>query len=154
MFASGDPDAGKIIVDAVNPFKRSDTKEKALIYRGEPYVVAAEVYSQPTYPGRAGWTWYTASAGVLYRTILEFILGLKREGDRLSFTPSFPSGWNEASVILPFGASRYHIRFEVKDNAPKMNEVSLDGAPVPGGVVTLLDDRKEHRVLVQMKNGA
>ena len=152
LFASGDPDAGKIIVDAVNPFKRSETPEKLSIYRGEPYVVAAEVYSQPTYPGRAGWTWYTASAGVLYRTILEYILGLKREGDRLSFSPSFPSGWKDASVVLPFGGSRYRIIFSVEDDAKPM-KVSLDGVRVSGGVVTLNDDGKEHKVVVAWGRG-
>lgn len=150
LFASGDPDGGMIVVNAVNPFKRSETMEKLLIYQGEPYAVAAEVYSAPTYPGRAGWTWYTASAGVLYRTILEYILGLKREGDKLSFAPSLPSDWKNASVSLPIGNSYYHIKFEVKSNLVGHIEITHDGAMVKGGVVDLVDDGKDHEVAVSL----
>jgi cellobiose phosphorylase len=151
LFASGDPDAGKIIIDAVNPFKRSDTIEKLLVYRGEPHVVAAEVYSTPTYPGRAGWTWYTASAGAMYRTVLEYILGLKREGNTLSFSPSLPSGWHEASVTLPFGQSRYHIKFEVKSDLVSKMHVALDGVHAANGGIELRDDGKEHEIIVSIK---
>lgn len=148
LFASGDPDSGKIIVDAVNPFKRSETMEKLSVYQGEPYAVAAEIFSTPTYSGRAGWTWYTASAGVLYRTVLEYILGLKREGNMLSFSPSFPSGWNEASVLLPFGESHYHITFAVRSDLAGKVEITLDGAKVSSGSVELCDDGKTHEVTV------
>jgi cyclic beta-1,2-glucan synthetase len=151
LFASGDPDGGMIVVDAVNPFKRSETMEKLSIYQGEPYAIAAEIYSAPTYPGRAGWTWYTASAGVLYRTVLEYILGIKREGDKLSFTPSLPSGWHNASVVLPFGASRYDIKFEVKSDTVGQIHVTLDGVHVSNGTVELCDDGKEHEIIVSIK---
>ncbi|OGZ05110.1 MAG: hypothetical protein A2845_02190 [Candidatus Lloydbacteria bacterium RIFCSPHIGHO2_01_FULL_49_22] len=147
LFASGDPDAGMMVVDAVNPFKRSETKEKALVYQGEPYVVAAEVYSSPTYPGQAGWTWYTASAGVLYRTILEYMLGVKHEGNTLTFSPSFPTSWHNASLALPYGGSLYSITFEVKGrDAPK--EVLVDGIHVKNNAVTLVDDKTAHKVHV------
>ncbi len=150
LFATGDPDAGKIIIDAVNPFKRTETNEKVSVYQGEPYVVAAEIYSAPTYPGRAGWTWYTASAGVLYLTILEYILGLKREGNSLIFSPSFPTGWKNASVLLPFGESRYRIKFEVRGDVAKLMEISVDGIHVMGKAIDLIDDGREHNVIVSM----
>lgn len=150
LFASGDPDGGMIILNAVNPFKRSETIEKLSIYQGEPYVVAAEIYSKPTYPGRAGWTWYTASAGVLYRTVLEYILGIKREGDKLSFAPSFPSGWKHASMSLPFGQFYYHIKFEVKSDTTGHIEIAHDGALVKDGVVDMVDDGKDHEVTVSL----
>ncbi|MDP2669198.1 MAG: glucoamylase family protein [bacterium] len=148
LFASGDSDSGKIIVDAVNPLKRSETMEKLSVYQGEPYVVAAEIYSTPTYPGRAGWTWYTASAGVLYRTVLEYVLGLKREGNILSFAPSFPSGWESAKVTLPFGESSYSIAFAMRSDLVGKIAVTLDGAEVAGGVLLLHDDGKVHEVIV------
>ena len=147
LFASGDPDSGKIIVDAVNSLKRSETMEKLSVYQGEPYAVAAEIFSTPTYPGRAGWTWYTASAGVLYRTVLEYMLGLKREGNTVSFAPSFPSGWKSAKVILPFGESSYRIAFVVKSDLGCKIEVTLDGTEVADGVVKLRDDGKTHDVV-------
>jgi hypothetical protein len=44
--------------------------------RAEPYVVAADVYSVPPHTGRGGWTWYTGSAGWMYRVGIEAILGV------------------------------------------------------------------------------
>lgn len=154
LIASGDPDGGAVVLGAVNPLERSDTAEKLLSYQGEPYAVAAEVYSAPTYLGRAGWTWYTASAGVMYRTILEYILGLDREGDKLSFRPSFPSGWERASVSLPFGGSRYHITFEVRSELAGQKVITLDGARIDGVVVNLVDDGKTHKITVSFSHGA
>ena len=52
-----------------------------LRYKVEPYVVAADVYSVPPHVGRGGWTWYTGSAGWLYRAGVESILGLVVKGD-------------------------------------------------------------------------
>ena len=111
-------------------------------------MVAAEVYSTPTYPGRAGWTWYTASAGVLYRTILEYMLGIRRTGNTLSFTPSFPSGWESAKVTLPFGKSSYRIAFSVRSDLVGKIAVTLDGVEATGGVVLLRDEGKVHEVVV------
>lgn len=147
LFATGDADVAKTIVDAVNPLKRSATLEGVATYQGEPYVIAAEIYSSPTYSGRAGWTWYTGSSGLLYRTLLEYILGLKREGNTLSFAPSFPSDWHTASVVLPFGKSFYRIHYEISDSKLPVT-IALDGAPVPEGVVVLVDDGKTHEIHV------
>jgi cyclic beta-1,2-glucan synthetase len=151
LFASGDPDGGMAVVNAVNPFKRSDTAPKSLVYQGEPYVVAAEVLSAPTYPGRAGWTWYTASAGVLYRTICEYILGIKREGNTLSFAPSFPTGWHHASVILSHGKAHYQIKFEATADHDEAVEILEDGIALTNKFVTMIDDKRVHEIIVRFK---
>ena len=54
------------------------------LYRAEPYVVAADVYAVAPHTGRGGWTWYTGSAGWMYRLIVESLLGMRREAQRLS----------------------------------------------------------------------
>ena len=46
-------------------------------YGAEPFVLAADVYSAPERYGRAGWSWYTGSAGWFYRAARE-IFGGKR----------------------------------------------------------------------------
>lgn len=151
LFGIGDSDAGKLVVDTVNPIKRSATKDMALTYRGEPYAVAAEIYSAPTYAGRAGWTWYTASAGMLYRTVLENLLGLERRGDTLAFNPSFPSDWTTASINIPYGKAIYSIKFEVTSEQSAPVGVSLDGVVISGNTITLEDSENSHSVLVQIK---
>lgn len=150
LLATGDADGGKAIIDAVNPFRQSETREKAVIYRGEPYAVAADIYSPPTFPGRAGWTWYTASSGVLYRTVVEYLLGLKVRGSTLKFEPVWPTGWDEAVVRYSFGKSQYVIRYAAKtaDGAETTVQVTLDGKPAPHATIPLLDDGNTHEVAV------
>ena len=152
MFLAGDADAGKMLIDAVNPFKLTETSEKASIYCGEPYAVAADIYSAPTYPGRAGWTWYTASSGVFYRTVAEYLLGLKVRGNTLTFEPSFPSEWNEASARYSFKTSHYVIRYVVEhsDKAGEPVRVLLDGAAADRATIPLVDDGKTHEVTVYL----
>ncbi|MCV3768740.1 GH36-type glycosyl hydrolase domain-containing protein [Rhizobium sp. TRM95796] len=81
------------VFSMLNPVSHARTREQADIYRVEPYVVAADVYGEGDKTGRGGWTWYTGSAGWLYRTAVEAILGIRREGDRLRITPSLPTAW-------------------------------------------------------------
>src|SRR5690606_28255999 len=77
----------------LNPINHARDSEMAEHYRVEPYVVAADVYGAGALTGRGGWTWYTGSAGWLYRAAVEGILGLRKEGDRLILRPSLPSEW-------------------------------------------------------------
>jgi len=72
------------------PAKPWRTREKITTYKVEPYVVAADVYAVSPHVGRGGWTWYTGSAGWMYRLILESLLGLRRERDKLRFAPCLP----------------------------------------------------------------
>ena len=62
-------------------------------YKVEPYVVAADVYSVPPHVGRGGWTWYTGSAGWMYRAGIEGILGIRLQGDSLLLDPGIPTAW-------------------------------------------------------------
>ena len=59
------------------------------VYKVEPYVVAADVYAVPPHSGRGGWTWYTGSAGWMYRLIVESLLGLRLEVE--SCTSALPA---------------------------------------------------------------
>jgi cyclic beta-1,2-glucan synthetase len=47
----------------------------------------------PPHTGRGGWTWYTGSAGWMYRLILETLLGVEVAVDELRFTPRVPLEW-------------------------------------------------------------
>ncbi len=55
----------------INPARHGATAPGIATYRVEPYVVAADVYAVPPHTGRGGWTWYTGSAGWMYRLIIE-----------------------------------------------------------------------------------
>ena len=98
------------IFSLLNPINHARTEAEAKNYRVEPYVIAADVYSMPPHVGRGGWTWYTGSAGWMYRAGLEAILGITREGATLRIKPCIPDGWDQFEVATQFGATRYEIK--------------------------------------------
>ncbi|MCP8885396.1 glycosyl transferase [Devosia sp. XJ19-1] len=115
----------------VNPINHAATPAAAAVYKVEPYVVAADVYSVVPHVGRGGWTWYTGSAGWMYRAGLEGILGLRREGDMLIVEPCLPASWPEYSATLNVAGTRYEVT--VRNHA-------FD--PASGGTLILDDTAK------------
>jgi cyclic beta-1,2-glucan synthetase len=102
----------------INPINHARTEREAMSYRVEPYVMAADVYSVAPHVGRGGWTWYTGSAGWMYRAGLEAILGITREGNKLRIKPCVPDSWDEFEVIMQFDGSRYEIKMTRTDVSP------------------------------------
>ncbi|MBS1730878.1 MAG: cyclic beta 1-2 glucan synthetase [Bacteroidetes bacterium] len=95
----------------INPVDHSHTEALVQQYKAEPYVLVADIYSTPGHEGRGGWSWYTGSAGWMYQFILEFMLGLKREGDKLLFHPCIPDSWDSFSINYQYEKTTYHINF-------------------------------------------
>ncbi len=148
-FASlNDAETANKILDGINPIKRSNTKEKAVLYRVEPYVVASDIYAKPAQAGRGGWTWYTGSAGVMYRTILEYILGLKIRGDKLEIKPCIPKDWSGFSVNYIYKNTKYII--EVKNTNNLTGQIIVDGLILSSNIISLIDDRKEHIIEINL----
>src|SRR5690606_37833172 len=96
----GRGDEAKTCFDMLNPINHALTRDAAERYRVEPYAVAADIYSSGGKAGRGGWTWYTGSAGWLYRSAVEAILGIRRRGDRLYITPPLPTDWPGYAATL------------------------------------------------------
>jgi cyclic beta-1,2-glucan synthetase len=141
MLGRGD-DAYKLF-NILNPAKSDPIR-----YRGEPYVIAADVYSNPRYPGRAGWTWYTGSSSWMYRAGLESILGMRREGNRFYFEPVLPKEWNEFQIDYRFGRDTiYSIHVRVTLNEKSL---TLDGRLIDSGILTLVEDGRNHEVTVMV----
>ncbi|MEZ5780926.1 MAG: hypothetical protein R3D70_04645 [Rhizobiaceae bacterium] len=126
LASAGRADAALRVFNMLNPVNHALDRESAEHYRVEPYVVAADVYSGDK-GGRGGWTWYTGSAGWLYRAAVEAILGLRRENDRMFVEPALPSDWPGFSMKLKLDGAIYHIAVErgSKDQAP----IEVDGEP-------------------------
>jgi cellobiose phosphorylase len=96
----------------LNPIERARTPEDYAVYRTEPYAVAADVYSLPDQPCRGGWTWYTGSAGWMYRVWLEEVLGFKLRGDRLTIEPAIPDDWPGYALTFRYGRTEYRIEVQ------------------------------------------
>ena len=73
----------------ITPVWHARDKAATDVYQTEPYVVAADVYGEAPHVGRGGWTWYTGSAGWMFRVAVESILGFSTEnGDTIVMNPS------------------------------------------------------------------
>lgn len=122
------------LLEMVMPVTRAKTREAADAYKTEPYVIAADVYGAPPHVGRGGWTWYTGSAGWMFRVAIESILGLHFEnGDRLILRPRIPDHWPGFKIDCrtPQGAT-LHIDVENPAGRPRRIDAALfDGRPLP-----------------------
>jgi cyclic beta-1,2-glucan synthetase len=144
----GDGDRAGELFDLLNPIQQAGRRADAHRYKGEPYAVAADVYSQPPHAGRAGWTWYTGAAGWLYRAGVESILGFRKQGATLRLDPCIPRRWERFEIRYRHGKSLYRIHVEnPKGVCRGVSRLELDGARLADGAsVPLCDDGREHRV--------
>ncbi|MEQ1945809.1 MAG: glucoamylase family protein [Bryobacteraceae bacterium] len=117
------------ILQMLNPIEHSRTPRDYAAYRTEPYSVAADVYSLKSQMGRGGWTWYTGSAGWMYRIWLEEVLGFQLHGDRLSIRPTIPEDWPGYTITFRYGRTTYRIAV-VNGGTRALDDIQLtdDGA--------------------------
>ncbi len=153
-FASlGDGDKAGELFSILNPINHASTRAGVHRYKVEPYVMAADVYSEPPHVGRGGWTWYTASAGWMYQAGLESILGFHLRGATLAIEPCIPRAWPRYEVDFLYHSSRYEIAVENPHGVSRgVVSVELDGQPLGGADVRipLADDGATHRVTVTL----
>lgn len=126
----------------INPIRHGDSAAAIETYKVEPYVAAADVYAVAPHQGRGGWSWYTGSAGWLYRLITESLLGLRVETGQMSFHPCLPPDWPEFRMAYRYRSSLYRITVRPGTTPTSL---SVDGLPA-GDSLTLLDDGNEHAV--------
>lgn len=149
--ALGRTDRAAATFGMINPINHARTRSEARTYRVEPYVVAADVYSVEPYVGRGGWTWYTGSAGWMYRAGLEAVLGLRREGEELYLSPCLPPEWPRVSLRYRHGRTTYDIDIDTHGSGPqRLTHLTLDDVDLPCpdgcGRIRLVDDGEVHWV--------
>jgi cellobiose phosphorylase len=111
----------------INPINHTRTDRECSIYRVEPYVMAADVYSVSPHIGRGGWTWYTGTASWVYKAGLESILGFVKTADQLIIDPCIPKKWPEYSIIYRYRKTEYRITVRNPKNVSKgVVSLSLD----------------------------
>jgi cyclic beta-1,2-glucan synthetase len=133
----------------LNPVNHGRTAAEVFRYKTEPYVMAGDVYARAPHAGRGGWSWYTGSAGWMYRAGIESILGLRRRGERFVIDPCIPSSWPEYRITWQFSDTRYDIT--VYNPARRCRGVAgatLDSAPVDAAAIPLLNDGRTHDVQI------
>jgi len=146
----GDHDRAWELFALLNPIHHGGTPQQIATYKVEPYVAAADIYAVAPHTGRGGWTWYTGSAGWMYRLLIETLLGVNREGDELRLTPRLPKHWTHYKIHYRFHQTVYHITItSLTADKAEVNQLFLDGNECPLKTIPLVDDRREH--FVQLK---
>jgi cyclic beta-1,2-glucan synthetase len=149
--ALGDGDKSAELFSLLNPINRASTRADVQRYKVEPYAVAADVYSVAPHVGRGGWTWYTGSAGCLYRAGIEAILGFRLQGAFLLLAPCIPREWPRFEIVFRYRSARYEIAVENPHGVNRgVAKAELDGKALPDGPtrVPLVDDGQVHKVRV------
>ena len=129
----------------INPVNHGIDAAQMDVYKVEPYVVSADVYAVEPHVGRGGWSWYTGSAGWMYRLIIESLLGLRLEAGRLRFTPVLPAEWEGFSLDYRYRDTPYRINLRQSDPGT-VSTVWLDGVVQADGYIPLVDDGVEHSI--------
>jgi cyclic beta-1,2-glucan synthetase len=146
MARLGNGDEAMELFHMLNPINHTRTPADVHRYKVEPYVTAGDVYAHPEHVGRGGWTWYTGSAGWMYRAGLEGLLGLRRRGTTFEVDPCIPAAWPAFSITWRFGATRYEISVSNPEHRCRgIAHAELDGAPCDAAAIPLVDDGETHR---------
>jgi cyclic beta-1,2-glucan synthetase len=138
------------LLTMIDPVNHARSPEAIATYKVEPYVVSADVYALSPHTGRGGWTWYTGSAGWMYRLILESLLGLRLEGDKLRFAPCLPVDWKAFKVHYRYRETVYHIDVLQTRDGNGGTSVTVDGVERHDKSIPLVDDHQEHSVEVRI----
>jgi cyclic beta-1,2-glucan synthetase len=147
----GSGDEAVELFHMLNPINHTRTPEGAARYKTEPYVMAGDVYARAPHEGRGGWSWYSGSAGWMYRAGLESILGLRRRGNTFVIDPCIPSSWPEYRIEWQFGSTRYEIHVANPGRRCRgVGRAYLDGALVEASAIPLVDDGGTHHVRVEI----
>jgi cyclic beta-1,2-glucan synthetase len=147
----GDGAKASELFSILNPINHSNTRASIHRYKVEPYVACADVYSTPPHTGRGGWTWYTGSAGWMYRAGLEWILGFRVRGKALLLDPCIPPNWRGYEITFKYRSARYEISVENPRGVSRgVTYLELDGAALRdiSRHIPLTDDGTTHRVHV------
>jgi len=153
--ALGDSRRAWELTTMINPANHAASRQAIETYKVEPYVMAADVSAVAPHTGRGGWTWYSGSAGWMYRLIVESLLGLRLEVDRLHVTPCLPAHWPALTIHYRYRETVYHIAITQIGADDRVNEAQLtvDGVEQPDMEIRLLDDQQEHTVAITVPSG-
>ena len=157
----GDSERAWELFAMLNPINHGSGPAEIERYKVEPYVMCADIYGAPPHTSRGGWTWYTGAAGWMYRLTVETLLGLQLEVGHLRIAPCIPAHWESYKIHYRYRGTFYHITVKRIGGKPEhairvtvdgavVNGAGVDGAGRPQGMIPLVDDRREHHVVVDL----
>jgi len=136
----------------LNPIRHAMDLTEVEHYKVEPYVVAADIYAIEPHTGHGGWTWYTGSAGWMYRLIVETLLGLRLEVDQLQVNPRLPRVWESLKLHYRYRDTFYHIAVKrAGTEGAQPVRMIVDGKEQPDARIHLVNDLLEHVVEMEIR---
>jgi cyclic beta-1,2-glucan synthetase len=147
----GRGDVAMELFHMINPINHTRTVDGVNRYRGEPYVVAADVYAHSMHVGRGGWTWYTGSAGWMYQAAVQAILGLSLNGSTWSIDPCIPTLWPGYTLSWRRGSTLFTVNVHNPEHLSRgIASAEMDGSPVDPLAIPCPDDGATHEVIVAL----
>jgi cyclic beta-1,2-glucan synthetase len=148
--ALSDGDKAGELFRMMNPINRTNSRAGVQRYKVEPYVLAGDIYAEPPHIGRGGWTWYTGSAGWLYRAGVEWILGFRLRGSILAIDPCIPRNWPAYSMEFHYHSATYKIKVENPSGVARgVTITELDEKLLAGPAnIPLADDGAVHNIRI------
>ena len=147
LLKDGQPDLAYKYYQMINPINRTLTNEDVSKYKVEPYVFAADIYSNEQFKGQGGWTWYTGSSGWFYKVALVDILGFNLRGDKLYLKPNVNSSWKDYTITYQYLETTYEIKVLLNQNK---DEIVIDNKVIKTDYIKLKNDKKDHLVVVKV----
>ncbi len=145
----GDGDKAWQIFDIINPVRRTQSRDGALKYRVEPYVLPGDIAGPGQDTGRGGWTWYTGAAGWTWQLGVEAILGIRPVDGAISINPCLPKGWSGAEAALTGPRGTISIRIEDPGNkGAGVLSIKVDGKKTRAKTVRFPGRGKKRKVVV------
>jgi cyclic beta-1,2-glucan synthetase len=145
----GDGDKAGELFALLNPINHASTRAGLHKYKVEPYVTSGDVYGEQSHLGRGGWTWYTGSAGWMYRSALESMLGFILKAETLKIEPCIPRNWQEFEIDFRYGKTLYQIRVENPSGVCRgLVEIRLDGNLLLSNEIPLVNDGQNHQIKI------
>ena len=133
FFEAGIKDKGFELINLLNPANKYLEKNKARIFKNEPYFMTADIYTNPQCYGRGGWSIYTGAAAWYYRAILEWFLGIKINNNAITFEPYLPDKWEEYEIEIEYFDTNFHVMVKrgqkngMFDNDREFDSINFDG---------------------------
>lgn len=146
-------DKSVVLYKMINPIEHSRVKDAANKYKVEPYVIPADIYGSNNLAGRGGWTWYTGSSSWFYKAGIEYILGLKIEGDKLQINPCIPKDWKEFKLKYEYKNTIYDITVKNPEGKEKSDNIELfiNGEKTEESFVRIKNDGNRYEILAILK---
>ncbi len=136
-------------IEMINPITHTETMEKTMKYKIEPYVIPGDIYSNQYMNGRGGWSWYTGSSSWYYKVCLEDILGLRRKGNKLFLPEKISQNWDNFEIQYKYKSNLYNIK--VSKGLEELDRmIYINGKEIEQNYIELQDNNKIINIDIKM----